>query len=99
MIILLMTIISVCLVWIYVGVVAYNEEKRSKQVRRANLYGYTNNTKPNLEDDNTGGIDEVSNASFTDVVKEVVSDLTGIGFENPDDPISGDDDDDPIKFK
>ncbi len=99
MIIFLITIIAVCLVWIYVGVVAYNEEKRLKQVRRANLYGYTNNTKPNLEDDNTSGIDEVSNTSFTDVVKEVFSDITGIKIENSDDPISDDDDDDPIKFK
>ena len=45
------------------------------------------------------GIDETSNASFTDVVKEVVSDITGKSFENMDDPINDDDDDDPIKFK
>ena len=50
-------------------------------------------------DDYTEGIDETTNASFTDVVKEVVSDLTGKSFESTDDPISGEDDDDPIKFK
>lgn len=100
MIILVITLVVVCFVWIYVGSVIHNEEKRLQQVRRTNLYGYTNTMSNSEEqyDDNIGGIDEVSNASFTNVVKEVVSDLTGSSFENTDDPINNDDEDDPIKF-
>ena len=101
MAIFIVTLIAVCVVWFYVYEVIRAEEKRLKQERRKNLYGYTN-TKTNLEeqyDDNTGGIDEMTNTSFTDVVKEVFSDITGIKIENSDDPISDDDDDDPIKFK
>ncbi len=68
---------------------------------KTDLYGnIINDSEPKEKyDDYTDGIDETSNASFTDVVKEVVSDITGKSFENIDDPISGDDDDDPIKFK
>ena len=68
---------------------------------KTDLYGnIINDSEPKEKyDDYTDGIDETSNASFTDVVKEVVSDITGKSFENMDDPISGDDDDDPIKFK
>ena len=101
MAIFIVTLIAVCVVWFYVYEVIRAEEKRLKQERRKNLYGYTN-TKANTEeqyDDNTGGIDDMTNTSFTDVVKEVFSDITGIKIENSDDPISDDDDDDPIKFK
>ena len=100
MVIFIVTLIAVCVVWFYVYEVIRAEEKRLKQERRKNLYGYTN-TKTNLEeqyDDNTGGIDEMTNTSFTDVVKEVFSDITGVKLDNSDDPINNDDDDDPIKF-
>ena len=100
MVIFIVTLIAVCVVWFYVYEVIRAEEKRLKQERRKNLYGYTN-TKTNLEeqyDDNTGGIDEMTNTSFTDVVKEVFSDITGVKLDNSDDPINDEDDDDPIKF-
>ena len=100
MAIFIVTLIAVCVVWYYVYEVIRAEEKRLEQERRKNLYGYSN-TKPNLEekyDDYTGGIDEMANASFTNVVKEVFSDITGVKLDNSDDPINNDDDDDPIKF-
>ena len=100
MVIFIVTLIAVCVVWFYVYEVIRAEEKRLKQERRKNLYGYTN-TKTNLEeqyDDYTGGIDEMKNASFSNVVKEVFSDITGVKLDNSDDPINDEDDDDPIKF-
>lgn len=76
-------------------------EKNSNDRQNNNRYR-NSSTSPKPEDkyeNDTAGIDETSNASFTDVVKEVVSDITGKSFENMDNPIEDDDDDDPIKFK
>lgn len=97
---------ALCIIWGFVLAVissVKSENQSGGQNNSTDLYG--NTAKPpkyeseNHYDDYTDGIDETTQDSFSDIVGQVVSDITGKSFENIDDPISGDDDDDPIKFK